>query len=244
MKEQDFELYDIITGKKVNKEEAIEGKKYIIYYPKDNWKIRTGYINKNGGIETETYLNKDDKITEIKNTLYRILERKGDTNINIDDIQEVKLNNVEIGMLAISVSYQDVNGINRNRILNASTLKDIYGIGEDGQEVVQLDSEAEIHYLRVGKNREFSEMQQDREEEREAQSEKQVRNEYKINNTPTKIYINGGIKTKNLEVSKGNIQIYTKKDGKDLSFDLRTDEGVEALEQYWKQEQEKEQENV
>ena len=127
MKEQDFELYDIITGKKVNK---------------------------------------DDKITEIKNTLYRILERKGDTNINIDDIQEVKLNNVEIGMPAISVSYQDVNGINRNRILNATTLKDIYGIGEDGQEVVQLDSEAGIHYLRVGKNREFSEMQQDREEER------------------------------------------------------------------------------
>ena len=240
MKEQDFEIYDMITGQKITKDKVKPGTKYIIYYPKDNWKIRTGYINENGEIENESYLAKDDKITEIKNTLYRILERKGNTNIRIDDMQETKLNNLEIGMPLISISYQDVNGVNRNRILNANTLKDIYAIGEDGQELIQLDGETNISYLRVGENNNISKEKQYSENREYIHEEEQP----KTHKNPTRIYINGGINAKNLEVSKGNLEIYLKKDGEELCFDLRTDEGVEALKEHWEKEQEQEQQNT
>ena len=115
MNAKNYEIYDIITGKKLDKSRIKTEKKYIIYYPDNKWKVRTVCFSETGEISQEQLLNQSDKFTEIKNTLYKILERNCNKNIKINYDTSINLDNIKIEMPVINVSYQNINGIEINR---------------------------------------------------------------------------------------------------------------------------------
>lgn len=235
MNTKNYEIYDIITGKKLDKSQIKIEKKYIIYYPDDKWKVRTVCFNENGEISQEQLLNQSDKFTEIKNTLYRILERKGNKNIKINYDTSINLDNIKIEMPVINVSYQNTNGIEINRCLSLNSLQDVYISNNEFEKHIYLENET-VNSIQIGNmnpnlnnnNAKFNQFE----------DFTQFNRTYNKTKKSPSIYHISGIHCNNLQVSKGNMQVYLDEDKK--CFDLRTDDGVNGLYEYLQKQNENE----
>jgi len=129
MEKQEYEIYDIITKQRVDKNQIVQGKSYIICYLNDKWKIRRVTFDENKEIKTEDYIKLGDKQQEVKDTITKILETKGNNNIQVEYSKNVDIQagttKIEIGIPNYHVRYQDLNGLDKERMLDADTLKDM-----------------------------------------------------------------------------------------------------------------------
>lgn len=235
MNAKNYEIYDIITGKKLDKSQIKTEKKYIIYYPDNKWKVRTVCFNETGEISQEQLLNQSDKFTEIKNTLYKILERNCNKNIKINYDTSINLDNIKIEMPVINVSYQNINGIEINRRLSLNSLQDVYVSNNEYEKYIHLENET-VNSIQIGNMN--SNLNNNNDKFNQFEDSTQFHRSYNKTEKSPSIYHISGIHVNNFQVSKGNMQVYIDKNKK--CFDLRTDDGVNGLSEYLQKQKENE----
>lgn len=225
MDEQEYEIYDIITKQKIDKSQVKPGKSYIINYTKDKWKIRRVVFDENGKIKNEYYIKLEDRQEAIKDTIISILKSKGNTDIQIDYDDAIRLNGIEIKMPVFNVKYKDTQGITRERILDEQSLKDILILDENGNENIVLNN-SNIKTMQIGNSKEYSNYNTYNSYDTVGQKEEQTqfeerRNPMTVNWTNVKV-------TGEVSIAKTNAIFYVN----DYAYDLRTDKGVEEFRKY------------
>lgn len=237
MNNQSYDIYDIITGQKINIEQVKQGKSYIIYYPYEKWKVRTVKFDENKNIINEQFINREDRDINVENTLVEILERQGNTNINIEYRQGIDLesgeNPLQMKLPVYYVTYTNIDGIEKERIVESQSLQEILVTKGNGNKEIHIQDSI-IKSVQIGRNNQTNRQNNSYGENQKYfnENEKNTSNE-KTSKATMQIYMNNVNLKGDTTVSKGNIIIHhTNKDGKQLDYDLRTDEGVEQFRTY------------
>ena len=217
MENKEYDIYDIVTGKKIEQSQVIPGKTYIIYYLQDKWKVRSVVFDENFKIIKEKYISREDREKSVADALYQILERQGCTDINISNENEILEQDIRIRLDMYQMNYRDKEGRIIKRILDANTLKDIITVDKNNNKTISVTN-AQIEV--GGNNNQKQQINQNKTKVGDKQEKLMI------------LYCNNCKIMGSNEFGMVNAIVCINGQDRETIYDLRTQEGVEDFKQY------------